>query len=436
MNHKYDYLFKLLEVGSCGVGKTCLLLKYTDGYFTANHMATFPPDFKIKIINLEKKLIKLQIWDSPGAERFEPIPRSYYKGSHGIIIVYDITDKKSFQKITDFYLKEIKKYCNQDIIKILVGNKCDKAGRVVTEEEGRQLAENYNMSFFEVSAKCSGCVNQIFTQIAKEILNFQLKKKLEELGKNEKLELKKKETKGFFNFFFNKNNKKDEAKEKEKLSLISSVNKNIVGKKDEIKEQEIKIELLMDTIESLENDLKEERNKIRILEDKFNKLNIEFEKDIKALQSELEEEKGKNQILESKVKKYEKDNEEKQKILKESNANINSKESLVNAILEKDREVKELKKRLSRYPFDLNEGEKMMTVNFISFEQKINNYSVICKNTDIFNLIEKQLYEEYKEFYETENYFTVNGRKIHKLKSLDENQIKNNDVIILNTLDI
>ncbi len=78
----------------------------------------------------------------------------------------------------------------------------------------------------------------------------------------------------------------------------------------------------------------------------------------------------------------------------------------------------------------------MMTINFISIDQKVNNYSLICKNTDIFNNIEKKLYDEFKEFYETENYFTVNGKKIHKLKNLDENQIKNNDVIILNKIDI
>jgi len=193
---------------------------------------------------------------------------------------------------------------------------------------------------------------------------------------------------------------------------------------------------LIKTIESLKNELKEEKNKIKILEEKFKKLNIKYEKDIKSLGDKLKEEKEKNQILENEIKKFQKDNEERQKISKENNLNINSKESLANGIIEKDREIKELKKKLSRYPFDLNEGEKMMTVNFILYEQKINNFSVVYKNTDIFNLLEKQLYEEYKEFYETENYFTVNGRKIHKLKSLDENQIKNNDLIILNLLDI
>ena len=121
---------------------------------------------------------------------------------------------------------------------------------------------------------------------------------------------------------------------------------------------------------------------------------------------------------------------------KNNKNNPNSKESLINLILEKDRELNELKKKLSRYPFELNEGEKMMTVNFLSGNQKIQNYSLICKNSDSFSVLEKKLYEDFKEFYESENYFTVNGNKIHKLKSLDENKIKNNDVIILNVIDI
>ena len=105
-------------------------------------------------------------------------------------------------------------------------------------------------------------------------------------------------------------------------------------------------------------------------------------------------------------------------------------------ILEKDKELNELKQKLSRYPFELKEGEKLMTVNFGSIDQKIQNFSVICKNTDTFRVIEKKLYENYKEFYETENYFTFNGKKVHKYKSLDENNIKNNDIIMLNTIEI
>ena len=101
-------------------------------------------------------------------------------------------------------------------------------------------------------------------------------------------------------------------------------------------------------------------------------------------------------------------------------------------IIEKDEEIKELKLKLSRYPMELKEGEKLMTINLTTIDSKIQNYSIICKNTDIFNNIEKKIYEEYKEYYDTENYFTVNGKKINRFKNLDENNIHNNDVIILN----
>ena len=113
-----------------------------------------------------------------------------------------------------------------------------------------------------------------------------------------------------------------------------------------------------------------------------------------------------------------------------------SKEELYNIIIEKEKELKNLKLKISRYPFELKEGEKIMTVNFMSVDHIIQNYSLICKNTDIFNNIEIKLYEDYKEYYNTENYFTVNGNKINKNKNLDENNIHNNDVIVLNIHDI
>ena len=85
---------------------------------------------------------------------------------------------------------------------------------------------------------------------------------------------------------------------------------------------------------------------------------------------------------------------------------------------------------------ELKEGEKLMNINFTTSDSKIQNYSIICKNTDIFNNIEKKLYEDYNEYYDTDNYFTVNGIKIHRFKNLDENNIHNNDVIILNIIEI
>ena len=154
----------------------------------------------------------------------------------------------------------------------------------------------------------------------------------------------------------------------------------------------------------------------------------------------------KNKILEDKIKGLNKELSDKINIIKEITNNqgikkiqgniLDSKEELIKIIFEKDKELKELKLKLSRYPMELKEGERLMTINFTTIDSRIQNYSIICKNTDIFNSIETKLYKDYKEYYDTENYFTVNGNKIHKNKTLDENNIHNNDTIILNIIDI
>ena len=168
-SHKYDFLFKLLIIGESGVGKTCLLLRFTDDSFTQNHLTTIGIDFKIKIINIEDKLIKLQIWDTAGQERFRTITKTYYKGAHGIILTYDVTDQNSFKNIRN-WIKQIEANAQTSVKKVLVGNKCDKPDRVVTEEEGKKLADDYSMSFFETSAKTNQNVGEVFTYLTKEIL--------------------------------------------------------------------------------------------------------------------------------------------------------------------------------------------------------------------------------------------------------------------------
>ena len=168
-NHKYDCLFKLLIIGESGVGKTCLLLRFTDDSFTANHLTTIGIDFKIKIISLENKLIKLQIWDTAGQERFRTITKTYYKGAHGIILTYDVTDSNSFKNIRN-WIKQIEANAQTGVCKVLVGNKCDKPDRVVPYEEGEKLAKDFNMSFFEASAKTNQNVNEVFNFLTSEIL--------------------------------------------------------------------------------------------------------------------------------------------------------------------------------------------------------------------------------------------------------------------------
>ena len=169
-SHKYDYLFKLLIIGESGVGKTCLLLRYTDDSFTANHLTTIGIDFKIKIVPLpNNKLVKLQIWDTAGQERFRTITKTYYKGAHGIILTYDVTDQNSFKNIRN-WIKQIEANAQTNVCKVLVGNKCDKPDRVVSEEEGKKLAEDFNMSFFEASAKTNHNVKEVFDFLTAEIL--------------------------------------------------------------------------------------------------------------------------------------------------------------------------------------------------------------------------------------------------------------------------
>ncbi len=169
MNPDYDYLFKILLIGNSGVGKSSLLLRFADDTFTDNFMPTIGVDFKIRTLEVDGRTIKLQIWDTAGQERFKTITSSYYKGAHGIIVVYDITDKESFKNI-DNWMTEVEKHASENVSRILVGNKCDMdESRQVPTDEGKELADQYNIRFMETSAKESSFVEEAFTLMTKEI---------------------------------------------------------------------------------------------------------------------------------------------------------------------------------------------------------------------------------------------------------------------------
>ena len=159
--------------------------------------------------------------------------------------------------------------------------------------------------------------------------------------------------------------------------------------------------------------------------------NSDLNKIIKQLENKNKDYEQKISLLESELNQYEskKKNNEIQNVSK-GTQNIN----VLNAVLEKDKEIKELRLKLSRYPFQLEDGEKLISVIFISSDQKV-HYSMICKNTTKFSIIEGKLYEEYKDYEELETYFTVNGKRINRHKSLDNNQIKNNDIIMINVVE-
>merc|ERR1712013_845506 len=132
MNPEYDYLFKLLLIGDTGVGKSCLLLRFADDTYTESYISTIGVDFKIRTIELEGKTIKLQIWDTAGQERFRTITSSYYRGAHGIIVVYDVTDMDTFKNVPQ-WLEEIDRYACENVNKLLVGNKSDMTSKKVVE---------------------------------------------------------------------------------------------------------------------------------------------------------------------------------------------------------------------------------------------------------------------------------------------------------------
>uniref|UniRef100_A0A0K8RFM5 Putative gtpase rab1/ypt1 small g protein superfamily n=1 Tax=Ixodes ricinus TaxID=34613 RepID=A0A0K8RFM5_IXORI len=171
MNPEYDYLFKLLLIGDSGVGKSCLLLRFADDTYTESYISTIGVDFKIRTIELEGKTIKLQIWDTAGQERFRTITSSYYRGAHGIIVAYDVTDQESFNNVKQ-WLQEIDRYACENVNKLLVGNKSDlTTKKVVDYTTAKEFADHLNIPFLETSAKNATNVEQAFMTMAAEIKN-------------------------------------------------------------------------------------------------------------------------------------------------------------------------------------------------------------------------------------------------------------------------
>ncbi|KAM3573789.1 hypothetical protein VYU27_004210 [Nannochloropsis oceanica] len=170
----FDMQIKLLMIGDSGVGKTCLLLRYANDSFSPTFITTIGIDFKIKNLELDGKRIKLQIWDTAGQERFRTITTSYFRGAQGILLVYDVTDRRSFESIRN-WVGQIQQHADVHVNKILIGNKCDMTPqRVVTTEEGQSLANDFGIQFFETSAKNDVNVEKSFVTIAREVKNRML----------------------------------------------------------------------------------------------------------------------------------------------------------------------------------------------------------------------------------------------------------------------
>lgn len=161
---------KILIIGESGVGKSSLLLRFTDDTFDPELAATIGVDFKVKTISVDGNKAKLAIWDTAGQERFRTLTPSYYRGAQGVILVYDVTRRDTFVKL-DNWLNELETYCTRnDIVKMLVGNKIDKENREVDRNEGLKFARKHSMLFIEASAKTCDGVQCAFEELVEKII--------------------------------------------------------------------------------------------------------------------------------------------------------------------------------------------------------------------------------------------------------------------------
>ena len=165
----FNYLFKYIIIGDAAVGKSNLLLRYAHGQFKDEYQLTIGVEFGAKNISINDKIYRIQIWDTAGQENFRSITRAYYKNSVCALVVYDITNRDSFNNISN-WVEDCKNQSPKTIFMVLVGNKSDlNDKRVISVDEGRELAEKYNMIFFETSAKTGENVELIFFKSAEEI---------------------------------------------------------------------------------------------------------------------------------------------------------------------------------------------------------------------------------------------------------------------------
>ena len=176
----YQYIFRLCLLGDPGVGKTSLITRFCDDSFKENYNNTIGVDFRLASLKYKKIIIKVHIWDTAGQERFRSLALNYINNSHGFAFVYDITDKSSYENVTNWINIALEKNKNSKF-NFLIGNKCDKENeRQVSQNEAEQLAKEKNLFFFETSAKNDENVKKLFYYFTIKLIKYYRKNQYEE----------------------------------------------------------------------------------------------------------------------------------------------------------------------------------------------------------------------------------------------------------------
>ena len=162
--------YKVLLLGNSYVGKTCILLRFSEDTYKDDYEVTIGLNYRIKTLNIDNNPIRMQIWDTSGEEKFKAIAKNFYRGAHGVLLIYDICEKNSFLDVKSWIEQIIENTDNDDIVMILCGNKCDmEKERNISRNEGENLANSYKIPFFECSAKENINIDEIFNTMAKNI---------------------------------------------------------------------------------------------------------------------------------------------------------------------------------------------------------------------------------------------------------------------------
>ena len=171
LDSDFEFPLKVIVIGDTCVGKTNFIFRFVENRFSLNYVSTVGFDYRSKIITLpkSKKKVKLQIWDTAGQERYNAVNKNLFQKVQGVIIMYDITNRVSFENINKWLYLLSQNV--SDKAKILVGSKLDlsEEKRIVTEEEGQNLADKNNMPFYETSSKTGENVEKIFFTLAQNI---------------------------------------------------------------------------------------------------------------------------------------------------------------------------------------------------------------------------------------------------------------------------